>query len=214
MKKQNNLLIFILTVGVFSIVNTQLGIIGILPLIADHFHVSISDAGLMVSLFTLAIAISAPITPLLFSGIERKKVMLFVLGVFILGNVVSAFASNFTVALIAYVFPAIFFPVYISLVLTVAATSVSKEEAPKAVSKVFIGISASMVLGIPATSFIAKAASLPMSILFFAIVNAIAFIATVLWMPSTSVNEKLSYGAQVSILKRPIVWFSITVLLF
>ncbi len=85
MAKQNNLLIFILTIGVFGIINTEMGIIGILPYIADHFHVSVSKAGLLVSLFALAVAISGPTMPLLFSGINRKKAMLLVLGIFVLG---------------------------------------------------------------------------------------------------------------------------------
>lgn len=209
MTKKNNVLIFILTIGVFGIVNTQLGVIGILPLISDHFHVSISNAGLMVSLFSLAAAISGLIMPLLLSGINRKKVMLLVLGAFVLGNIVSAFASNFTIALIAYVLPAIFLPVYCSMAFSVAAASVSKEEAPKAVSKVFIGISATMVIGVPAINFIARTSSLKIAMLFFAIVNAITFIATFIVVPSMPVNERLSYGSQLSVLKKSITWLSI-----
>ena len=126
MIKQNNLLIFILTVGVFGILTTEMGVIGVLPLIAEHFDISVSKAGLLVSLFALAVAISGPIMPLLFSGINRKKVMLLVLGIFVVGNIVSIFASNFTVLLIARVIPAFFHPIYCSMALTVAATSVSK----------------------------------------------------------------------------------------
>ena len=83
MKSQRtNLLIFILTFGVFGILNTEMGVIGIMPLIADDFNVSITKAGQIVSLFALAVAISGPTLPLLFSGMNRKKVMLLVLGIF------------------------------------------------------------------------------------------------------------------------------------
>lgn len=214
MTKQNDLIILILTIGVFGIINTEMGVIGVLPLIADHFGVSISQAGLLVSLFALVVALSGPTMPLLFSGINRKKVMLLVLGVFILSNIVSIFAANFTIALIARAVPAVFHPIYCSLAFTVAAASVSKEEAPKAVSKVFIGVSAGMVLGVPVSSFIASTTSLGMVMLFFAVVNAIAFIATLLFIPSIPVNERLSYGAQLSVLKKPITWFSIVAVIF
>src|SRR3954453_24080253 len=103
MTRQNNLLIFILTVGVFGILTTEMGVIGILPLLAHHFQISISKAGLLVSLFALAVAISGPIMPLLFSGINRKKIMLLVLGMLYIGNIVTVFALNFTVLLIARV---------------------------------------------------------------------------------------------------------------
>lgn len=209
MTKRNNLLIFILTTGVFGIINTEMGVIGILPSIADHFHVSVSKAGLLVSLFALAVAVSGPTMPLLFSGMNRKTVMLLVLGVFVLGNVVSIFTTNFTLALIARVVPAFFHPIYCSLAFTVAAASVSKEEAPKAVSKVFIGVSAGMVIGVPVVSFIANVVSIEMAMAFFAIVNAIVFIATLIFVPSMPVEERLSYGMQLSVLKKSITWLSI-----
>jgi MFS transporter, DHA1 family, inner membrane transport protein len=66
LSKQNNLLVFILTIGVFGILTTEMGVVGILPLIADHYHISVSKAALLVSLFALAVAISGPTMPLLF----------------------------------------------------------------------------------------------------------------------------------------------------
>jgi predicted MFS family arabinose efflux permease len=214
MAKRSNLLIFILTIGVFGILNTEMGVIGILPLIADYYDVSVSKAGLFVSFFALAVAISAPSMPLLFSGINRKKAMLLVLGVFVLGNIVSIFASNFTIALIARVVPAIFHPIYCSMAFTEAANSVSREEAPKAVSKIMLGVSGGMVLGVPITSFIASETSFEMAMVFFAIINAITFIATLLFVPSMPVKERLSYGSQLSVLKNSITWLSIAAVIF
>lgn len=210
MAKRNPLLIFILTIGVFGILNTEMGVIGLLPSISDHFNVNISTAGLTVSLFALAIAISGPTTmPLLLSGINRKKVMLLVLGVFVVGNIASVFTTNFTLLLTIRIALALFHPVYCSLAFTAAAESVNKEEAPKAVAKVFIGISAGMVAGVPIASFIDSAVSYEMAMAFFAIVNAIVFIATLLFVPSMPVKERLSYGTQFSVLKKPILWISI-----
>jgi MFS transporter, DHA1 family, inner membrane transport protein len=209
LRKHNNLLVLILTIGVFGILNTEMGVIGILPDIAEHFHISVSKAGWLVSLFALVVAVSGPTLPLLFSRINRKKVMLLVLGVFVLGNIVSTFTSNFTILLMARIIPAFFHPIYCSLAFSVAAASVRKEEAPKAVAKVFIGVSAGMVIGVPVASFIASAVSLQMALGFFAVVNAITFIATLLFVPSMPVEGRLSYGAQLSVLKKSITWLSI-----
>ncbi|NIK68627.1 MULTISPECIES: MFS transporter [unclassified Paenibacillus] len=210
----NKWLIIILALGVFGILNTEMGVIGILPLIAERYDVSIAAAGLSVSLFALAIAVSGPITPLLFSRVNRKTTMLLVLAIFILGNAVSAATSNFTLLLIARVFPAVFHPVYVSLAFTAAASSVSKEEAPKAVSKIFIGVSAGMVLGVPVTSLIADAASLSIAMIFLAVVNTLAFLATLLFVPAMPVKEKTSYGAQVRVLKKSVIWLSIAAVIF
>lgn len=203
------LLVFILTVGVFGIINTEMGVVGILPLIAEKFQVSVPQAGWTVSAFALVVALSAPVLPLLFSGINRKKVMLLTLGLFTLSNVVSMFTSNFTVLLVSRVLPAFLHPVYVSMAFTVAAASVSKEKAPKAVSRVFIGVSAGMVLGVPVTSFIASEVSFSMAMLFFTTVNALVLVATLLFIPSMPVKERLSYGTQLRVLGKRITWHSI-----
>ena len=204
MKKQNDVLIMILTVGVFGILNTEMGMVGILPFMAEKFHVSISQAGLLVSLFALVVAISGPTMPLLFSGFDRKKVMLLVLGIFTAGNIVAVFAPNFETALLSRVIPAFFHPIYCSLAFSVAAASVKPEEAPQAVAKVFIGVSAGMVIGVPVSNFIAAAVSLEMAMAFFALVTALALLATFFWVPSMPVEKRLSYGEQVRVLKKSV----------
>ena len=95
--KNHNVLILILAIGTFSILNTEVGIIGILPLIAEKFSVDITQAGLLVSLFALIIAGAGIIMPLLFSGFNRKKVMIAVLTIFSVCNLIAAFALNFAV---------------------------------------------------------------------------------------------------------------------
>lgn len=209
MKKQSHLLLFILTVGVFGILNTEMGVIGLLPSLAERFDVSVTEAGWLVSIFALGVAVSGPIMPLLFSGIDRKKVMLLVLAIFILSNLVSLFTSSFNILLLSRIIPALFHPIYCSLAFTIAASSVSREEAPKAVAKVFIGVSAGMVAGVPIASFINSAVSYEMAMAFFGIVNAVVFIATLVFVPSMPVKQRLTYGMQFSVLKKPVLWISI-----
>lgn len=199
----SGLLVLILTFGVFGILNTEMGVIGMLPLIADTFQVSVPQAGWTVTVFALVIAVCGPITPMLFSRFDRKTVMLSALGVFIISNVVSMFTESFAVLLVSRAVPAIFHPVYVSMAFTVAATSVAKEDAPKAVAKVFIGVSAGMVLGVPAASFIASETSYAIAMFFFAAVNGIVFLATLVCIPSMPVTGRLSYGEQLRVLKKP-----------
>lgn len=214
MNKGNRLLLIILTIGVFGIINTEMGVIGILPSIAEHFNVSVTKAGLLVSLFALIVAISGPTMPLLFSAINRKYVMLLVLGVFVISNTVSLLTTDFTVLLIARILPAFFHPIYCSLAFTVAASSVSEQEMPKAVSKVFIGVSAGMVAGVPIVSLINTVFSLQMAMTFFVVINAIIFVATLFFIPSMPVVKKLSYRKQLSVMAKPVLWISIMAVIF
>ncbi|MFC4808085.1 MFS transporter [Paenibacillus sp. GCM10023250] len=214
MKTSTSLIISILAFGIFGIINTEMGVIGILPQIAEHFQVSASQAGLLVSLFALAVAISGLFLPLLFSGVNRKHAMLFVVAVFVMANIVSIFASNFTVALVFRVVPAFLHPVYFSAAFTTAAASVSQAQAPKAIAKVFMGLTAGMVIGIPITSFIADISSLAYAMTFFAIVNAITFLTMLFFIPSMPVTGRQSYGEQIKVMRKPIIWISLGAVIF
>ncbi len=207
--KNHNVLILILAIGTFSILNTEVGIIGILPLIAEKFSVDITQAGLLVSLFALIIAGAGIIMPLLFSGFNRKKVMIAVLTIFSVCNLIAAFASNFAVVLTARLIPAFFHPIYCSLAFVVAASLVDKKNVPQAISKVMMGVSAGIVIGIPVTSFIANTFSYQTAMLFFTLMNIIALVLTLIMIPFMPVKEKISYGSQLSVLKQSITWMSL-----
>lgn len=206
LKSNSNLMIFILTIGVFSIINTEMGVIGILPLLAERFGVSIPQAGFLISLFALAVAFSGPVMPLLFSGMERKKVMLLVLGLFALGNIAGMCTDNFAVALAARVLPAFLHPVYCSLAFSVAGASVPEKDRLKAVAKVIVGVSAGMVLGVPISSFVAANFSLDAAMAVFA--------ATLVFVPRLPVEGRASCKEQLVLLKRPVLWLSIAGIIF
>lgn len=206
---KNNLVIFILTLGVFSILNTEMGVVGILPIIADIYNVEISTAGLLVSLFALGVAISGPILPLLLSKYNRKNIMLISLSIFFICNLISAFAQDFITVLIARVIPAFWHPVYVSLAFAIASSSVKPDEASKAVAKVMVGVSAGMVLGVPIMSYIANMFSLKIAMIAFALVNFIALIVTVIYVPTMPVKEKMSYGSQLKILRDKYLWWAL-----
>lgn len=209
--KNNKLIILILTIGVFGILNTEMGFIGLIPQIAARFGVSTSTAGWLVSIFAIGIAISGPIMPLLLSKLERKKVMIIVLLIFIISNIISVFTTSFTVLLIARVIPAIFHPVYIALAFSVASDSVNSKDAPKAVARVFIGVSAGMVVGVPIVNFLATQFNLSIALSFFALVNIIVLILTLIFIPKMPTKKSVTYGTQLSVLKRPLTWISILV---
>ncbi|WP_204217336.1 MFS transporter [Gordonibacter sp. An230] len=208
--RDKNLLLFVLAVGVFGILNTEMGVVGVLPQVAERFSVSVPDAGLLVSGFALVVAVAGPTMPLLFSRVNRKTVMLLALGVFSACNAVSVFASSFEVLLAARIAPAAFHPLYVSMALAVAAqTGRTAAESAKASSRVFVGVSAGMVLGVPVASCLASMVSLSASMAFFAVVTIAVFVATLMLVPSMPVGAPLAYGAQLAILRKPVLWASL-----
>ncbi|WP_025684850.1 MFS transporter [Paenibacillus maysiensis] len=214
MKQVNSLLIIILALGVFGIITTEMGIIGVLPQVTQKFNISTSQAGWLVSVFSLVVAISGPFLTLLVSGINRKVILLTAVLSFVISNMVYAFTTEFDVMLIFRILPAIFHPVFFSVALVVAAKLVPPEKSSKAVTKVFAGITVGFAFGVPLTSYLAEKISLEAAFLFGAVVSMIAFTGILIWLPSMPFKEKMSYGKQLGILRKPQLWFNIVTVIF
>ena len=203
MMKNENLIIYIMMLGTFGVLSTEMGVVGILPQIAEYFNVNITQAGLFVSLFALTIAICGIFMPLVFSKFDRKKSFILVLAIFTIFSTIGAFVTDFNIALICRIIPAIFHPIYCGLALTVAAEIVEPEKAQDAVSKVIMGVSAGMIVGVPITTFVATNFGYQYAMIWFSIVTFIALIATIIFFPSLPGKEQ-TYGDQVSVAKRGI----------
>jgi len=211
MKKIHSSLIIFLALGVFGIITTEMGIIGVLPQVTQKFHISPSQAGYLVSIFALIVALSGPFLTLLASGINRKVILLTAVLMFAISNIVYAYTTKFEVMLAFRIVPAIFHPVFFSIALVTAASLVPSEKSSKAVTKVFAGITVGFAFGVPLTSYLGENISLEAAFLFGAVVCMIAFIGILAWLPSMPVKEKMSFGKQLGILRKPQLWLTIVI---
>lgn len=203
-----------LALGVFGIITTEMSVVGVLPQITQKFAISTSEAGLLVSVFALVVAISGPFLILLVSGINRKLLLLTAILMFIISNIIYAFTTQFEVMLIFRILPAAFHPLFFSIALVTAASLVPPEKSGQAVTKVFTGITVGFALGVPLTSYLAEQFSLEAAFLFGALVNALAFIGILTLLPSIPVKEKMSFRKQIGILRRPGLLLNIAAVVF
>ncbi|MGH0943960.1 MFS transporter [Bacillus mycoides] len=214
MKKVNPLLILTLAIGVFGIITTEMGIVGVLPQITQKFGISTTQAGFLVSIFALVVAISGPFLILLVSSINRKIILLTAIFAFVISNIIYAYTTQFEIMLIFRILPAALHPLFFSIALVTAAKLVPPEKSGQAVTKVFMGITVGFALGVPLTSYLADQFSLEIAFLFGALVNTLAFIGILILLPSMPVKEKMSFGKQIRILGKPGLWLNILTVTF
>jgi predicted MFS family arabinose efflux permease len=145
---------------------------------------------------------------------NRKVVLLIAVFSFVISNLVYAYTTHFEVMLTFRVLPAIFHPVFFSVALVTASNLVPPEKSSKAVTKVFAGITVGFAFGVPLTSYLAEKIALEAAFWFGAVVSMIAFVGILIWLPSLPVQEKMSYGKQLSVLRKPQLWFNIVSVIF
>ena len=144
-----NFKVFILAASAVIVGLVELIVGGILPIIADDLDVTIGTAGQLITVFALVYAISGPVLLSLTAKIERKRLYLLALAVFFLGNVMTYFSPTFTFIMIARVITAMSASLVIVLSLTITAKIVVPTHRAKALGFIYMGISSSLVLGVP-----------------------------------------------------------------
>jgi predicted MFS family arabinose efflux permease len=81
-----------LAIGAFGIGTTEFVIMGVLPQVAGDFGVTIPTAGWLVSGYALGVVIGAPLLTVLGTKVSRKKMLMFLMALFVVGNALSAVA--------------------------------------------------------------------------------------------------------------------------
>ncbi|HHH3030304.1 MFS transporter [Serratia marcescens] len=201
--------IFFIALGLFGVYCIEFGVVGILPQIIARYGISTAQAGWLVGVFALTIALFGPLLVLLASRFNRKRMLLIALAVFAAASALAAQADSFAMLMLLRILPALFHPIYFSLAMVAAAALYPPHLATKATAYAFIGTSMGMVLGIPLTQWIAGQFSYEASFRFCALVNLLAALGLLWRLPDVAV-QRLSYGKQLAILRSGTLWLNIT----
>lgn len=200
--------------GVIGIISTEFGIIGVLPQVASHYHITIDHAGILLSAFALTIFLTGPFIVLFTSGINKKKMMVAAISLFLLSNILSAFAPPFWLLLLIRVLPAVLQPVFFAAAMGVVIRSAAKDEQHKLMGIVIGGIAIAQVTIIPLSAYLSSLSGWQTSFMLQGVVSLIAIAGIIAFIPNVPVTEKLSYGSQLRILKKPRFLISIALNVF
>lgn len=141
--------VYFLMIVSFVVGMVELIIGGILDLIAIDLNVTEGKVGLLITIFSLIFAIAAPILLIITSGVERKKLTLISLSIFLIGNIITVLSPTYTVLVIARIISAFSGSLLIILCLVMAPQIVEPSHRGRAIGIVAMGVSGSIVLGIP-----------------------------------------------------------------
>ncbi|ALC90631.1 MFS transporter [Bacillus sp. FJAT-18017] len=141
--------IYFLMIISFVIGMVELIISGILDLIAEDLNVSIGQAGLLITVFALIFAVASPILLVMTAKIERKRLMLVCLYIFLIGCIVTVFAPTYSILFLGRIILALSGALLIILCLVMAPSLAGEQYKGRAIGIVSMGVSASLVLGVP-----------------------------------------------------------------
>lgn len=184
-KQRSTLALLALAISAFAIGTTEFISVGLLPLIADDLQISVTTAGLTVSLYALGVMIGAPILTSLTATISRKNLLIAVMVVFIVGNSVAAASNGIAILLIARVVSAFAHGIFMSIGSTIAADLVPENRKASAIAIMFSGLTIATVTGVPIGTWLGQQLGWRAAFIAIVIIGIIAFIANLILIPSS-----------------------------
>lgn len=195
--------IAILAVAAFVIVTTEYLIVGLLPALARDLEISISAAGQLVTLFAFTVMLFGPVLTALLSHLERKRLFIVILLIFAASNALAAIAPNVWMLAVARFIPALVLPVFWGTASETAGQIVGPQRAGRAVSQVYLGISAALLFGIPLGTLASDAIGWRGTFWILAGLSLVMALALTVFMPTVARPERLRLAEQTRILKDP-----------
>lgn len=141
--------LYALTAGAFGIGVTEFVIMGLLREIGADLSVSIAQAGLLISGYALGVVFGAPIMTILTARMPRKRVLLGLMVIFIIGNIVCAVAPSYSLMMVARVVTALAHGTFFGVGSVVATSLVAENKRASAIAVMFTGLTVANVLGVP-----------------------------------------------------------------
>lgn len=145
-----------LAIGAFGIGTTEFVIMGLLPEVAADFQVSIPAAGFLVTGYALGVVLGAPLMTVLGTRVTRKRMLMILMGLFVIGNVVSATAPVFEVMLAGRVIASLAHGAFFGIGSVVAADLVAPHKKAGAIAMMFTGLTVANVVGVPLGTYIGQ----------------------------------------------------------
>lgn len=199
----NSWKIYILAIVSFLVGTSEFVIAGILDVVASDVGVTVAAAGQLITVYSLSYAIGTPILIAFTAKMDRRKLMLVALALFIAGNLVTISTTGFAMLVGARIILALGTGVFMVVALTVAAKIAQPGKQGSAIATVLIGFNLALILGVPLGRVIAGSYDWKIIFTGIGVLSLIAIFVLLLAIPKFEGETPIPFREQLSIFKTP-----------
>ncbi|MFC9426206.1 MFS transporter [Streptomyces sp. NPDC056987] len=179
-----------LAVSAFGIGTTEFVMMGLLPNVAGDLGTSVPTAGYLVSAYAIGVVIGAPLLTAVGSRIPRKRMLLLLMGLFIVGNLASALAPGFGWLLAGRVLAGLPHGAFFGVGAVVAAQLVREGRQARAVATMFLGLTVANIVGVPAATLLGQHLGWRATFLVVTVIGLVALAALARLVPYVPVDAQ------------------------
>ncbi|GAA4577597.1 MFS transporter [Planotetraspora kaengkrachanensis] len=204
-----------LALGGFAIGLTEFVAMGLLPdiarsllptLYARSTSEAVAQAGWMISVYALGVVVGAPLFAALTARVPRKKILLGLLALFIVGTAASAAAPTFGLVLVARFVAALPHGAYFGAAGLVAASIMGPGSHGKGFAVSLGGLTVANVIGVPVITHVGQSSGWRVAYLIIAIIFALTLFAVLATVPAIAAHPNGSARSELRAFRAPQVW--------
>jgi len=184
--------LLVLALGMFAIGTDSFVVAGILPAVSQSLNEPVALVGQMVTLYALSYALLSPVVGALAGHWPRKTLLLGGLGVFIVGNVMTALAPTLTLVFISRVVAGLGAAMFSPTATATGASLVPPEQRGRALAVVIAGLTSATALGSPIGTVLAGLADWRITMWFVAALGLASAIGIWVLMPQVPTPAAVS----------------------
>ncbi|AMN55122.1 arabinose transporter permease [Labrenzia sp. CP4] len=178
------LALYALAAGAFGIGVTEFVIMGLLLEVSRDLGVSVAAAGMLISGYALGVVVGAPILTVFTATWNRKRVLIGLMVIFIIGNAACALAPSYDLLMAARILTALAHGTYFGVGSVFAASMVGKEKQASAIAIMFTGLTLANILGVPAGTWLGQQFSWRMTFWAVTLIGLAALAVLILLVPT------------------------------
>ena len=195
-----------LALGGLGIGTTEFVMMGLLPDIAKEFHISIPQAGYMISAYALGVVIGAPLLVASTSRMAPKKILFLLMILFTVFNILSAFAPNNTMLFFARLLSGLPHGAFFGVGSVVASRLADKGKQAQAISVMFAGLTIANLVTVPLETYIGHHFSWRYTFGSIGLIGLITLLAIYFFLPSLPAAKDSNIKKEMQIFKRVEPW--------
>ncbi|AOS62628.1 MFS transporter [Actinoalloteichus hymeniacidonis] len=198
--------LFALLATAFVFYTDDYVIAGVLPELAAELAVSNAQAGQLVTVFSLTVAVAAPIAGVVLARVPRRRLFAIALPVFALANLLAAIVPTYEVLLLLRVLAALAAAASTPASFALAAALAPPERVGRYIAVVALGVTGATALGVPIGTWIGGALGWRATFATMAVLGIGALVFLLATLPKTTVDtEPTPLRAQFRVLSAPAV---------
>lgn len=197
-----------LAFGTFALGMTEYVMMSILPDLAHDFHVSVPEAGHLISAYAIGVCVGAPLVAIFLRNWRLNHILLLLMTVYAVGNLMFASAPSFAMGLVGRFVAGLPHGAFFGTG-SIVASRLMPNKATTAVALMTLGMTIANLVGIPVGSFIANTFNWRWIFYFNSLWGIITLGTIALFVKGIGALQPTSVRSEFQFLKKAAPWILI-----